>query len=62
MLDCTGRWECGCWRGCSIVEALGGVILRGSLFGDEGVRPLGLEERDARLAVTENMRWLGVGG
>lgn len=43
-------------------EALGGVILRDSLIGDEGVRPLGLEERDARLAVTENMRWLGVGG
>lgn len=42
--------------------AVGGVILRDSLIGDEGVRPLGLEERDARLAVTENMRWLGVGG
>ena len=42
-------------------EALGGVILRGSLIG-EGLRRPGLGERDARLAVTENMRWLGVGG
>lgn len=32
------------------------------LIGDEGLRRLEPEECDAGLAVTENVRWLGVGG
>lgn len=43
-------------------EDLGGVIFRGTLVGGEGLLRLELKDRDVRLVVAEDMRWLGVEG